>query len=64
MKKLILGALLVAAIGAGALLFFMSEPELLPNPTQCEKDCINDSGGVAGCVKFCKENDHYGPPQK
>jgi hypothetical protein len=34
------------------------------NLTQCERDCINDSGGKGWCADYCKKHSTYGPPKK
>jgi len=64
MRMIVIGALLLFALGGVAMFFFFSAPELVPNPTECERDCLNDSGGVIFCTKFCKENGSYGPQKK
>jgi hypothetical protein len=53
-----LAVLIVLAVG------FFSAQETDPNATECEKDCINDSGGKAWCSEYCKKNGTYGPAKK
>jgi hypothetical protein len=62
MWKVILGALAAVVLGLGLFFFFAQETEA--NATPCEKDCLNDSGGLVFCVDYCKKNGSYGPPKK
>jgi hypothetical protein len=63
MRKLLIGALVVGVLALASFFFFAAEP-IDPNATECERDCINDSGGRIFCAKYCKENPTYGPQKK
>ncbi len=62
MAKVLIAISLVVLI-ALAVVFF-SAHENYANATECEKDCINDSGGRAWCSDYCKKNGTYGPAKK
>jgi hypothetical protein len=62
MRKVLLGALV--AIVLAVALFFFSAQQIDANATPCERDCINDSGGLVFCADYCKKNGTYGPAKK
>jgi hypothetical protein len=63
MWKVLIG-LLVALLLVFALAGVGYVGTVKSDATPCERDCINDSGGINWCVSYCKEHGSYGPPKK